>query len=359
MEPNYVGIIVNTSLHKGIPSGKTRHEIIPYYEEAGSFYGLVPCFFRLHDITKNNQVPAYIKGTNGYKKRWITVPKVIHNRSIYQKKHLEKRILQLEREGKQIFNHWNRYGKLQIYDILMKDVSLRPHLPCTVPASLSSAKQLMSMYDSLIIKPDKGSIGRGIVKISRTDSGWRLSYPKDKWGRLWGSLPFKKQLPNLLKRKFRTQAYVIQQLLPLALYKGSPFDLRVSVQRDHSGEWQITGIAGKVAAKNKFITNVAQGGKVYSLEMLLKEFPHLDPIQIKEDIHRFSIQVAAHLSRHLPHLADIGLDVGITEHGFPVFIECNNRDLRYSFSKGKMMEEWKASYSNPIGYALYLLKGGK
>lgn len=355
-----IGILVNTSLYQGIPIARTRHEVIPFYEEAGEAFNLTPCFFRLQDIRKgSSQVQAYVKAGRSYKKNWITIPEVIHNRTIFNHRRLAHRIKHLESTGKQVFNHWNRYGKLHIYDILMKEVNLRPHLPNTVLATTSSAKHMMSIYDSLIIKPNIGSVGRGIVRIDKINTGWRLSYPKDKWGHTWGTLSFSNHFPRLLQKKFQSHAYVLQQRLPLAAYKGNPFDLRVSVQRDHTGEWQMTGIAGKVAANNKFITNVAQGGAVHTLNNLLEQFPYLEYAQVKQDIEQFSLQVAQQLSRHLPHLADIGLDIGITEFGYPVFIECNNRDLRYSFSRGNMIAEWKASYRNPLGYARFLLDRGK
>ncbi|WP_376768681.1 YheC/YheD family protein [Paenibacillus foliorum] len=47
--------------------------------------------------------------------------------------------------------------------------------------------------------------------------------------------------------------------MPLATYEGRPFDLRISVQRDASGEWQLTGIVAKIASKKTLLTNIAQG----------------------------------------------------------------------------------------------------
>src|SRR5690606_2299377 len=126
-------------------------------------------------------------------------------------------------------------------------------------------------------------------------------------------------------------------------------DFRVSVQRNESGKFQITGIVAKVAAPDKFITNVAQGGVVLPVETLLESLPQLHPGDVCQRISDFSLKVVCHLAEHLPHLADVGLDIGITENGFPVFIECNGRDLRYSFQKGNMLDAWKATYFNPIG----------
>jgi hypothetical protein len=87
----------------------------------------------------------------------------------------------------------------------------------------------------------------------------------------------------------------------------------------------VTGIAAKVAKPGAFRTNVAQGGVVYSLDKVLGPYPQLNPEEVRAAIGDFSLRVACQLSRHLPRLADIGLDVGLTEHGFPMFIDDNVR----------------------------------
>jgi hypothetical protein len=132
------------------------------------------------------------------------------------------------------------------------------------------------------------------------------------------------------------------------------------VQRDAVGEWQITGIVAKVASKKSFLTNVAQGGKVHRLERILEsEYSHLEEQEVLNSISEFSLRVACHLGNNLPHMADLGLDVGITLDGFPMFIECNGKDQRYSFREADMRDEWKATYYNPMAYAKYLLDNGE
>ncbi len=353
----YLGILLNTKLCGGIPAGRTNHEIISFYEDAVNSYELTPCFFSLQEINlEKNQVYAFVKKGEAYIKQWLPLPKVIHNRGIFMKKHNKKRIDLLIQKGIQVFNYCNRYRKSTIHTILMKNQSFHPHLPETTKASVSSIKHLMKTYDSLIIKPDIGSIGRGIAKLHKTSTGWRLNYPKDKKSRARGTLTFKGHLPKLLKIKLGQGNYIVQQMLPLATYNNNPFDLRISVQKDQTGKWQITGMVGKVAANGKFITNVAQGGTVYRFEDLMKEFSDLNKKKVRENIEKFSLLIVEHLSSYIPHLADIGLDVGINSKGFPLFIECNFKDLRYSFSKVSMLSEWKATYSNPMAYATHLLK---
>lgn len=354
MDNRFVGILVGDAWFRRIPSGLAYHESLPCYEKAGQLHGVTPCYFRLKDIQPGQTyIRAYIKTNEGYRLCRIPAPGVIHNRTLYTKKRPKLAIRRLVEDGKHIFNEWNRYGKGYIHQLLMTDPALRPHLPVTQAATPSAVKEMMAAYPQLILKPNSSSIGSGIMKLERTERGWLLH------GAARGrTIAFRETLPSILRRKLKSRPYLVQQLLPLATYNGRPFDLRVSVQRNETGEWQITGIAAKVAKPGAFRTNVAQGGVVYRLDQVLQTYPGLAVEPTRQAIGEFSLKVACHLSRFLPRLADIGLDIGLTEHGFPMFIECNGRDLRYSFQKGNMPDTFQQSYSNPLGFAKYLLESG-
>ncbi|TNJ60628.1 YheC/YheD family protein [Paenibacillus hemerocallicola] len=354
MDNRFIGILVNDSWFRGIPTGRTYHESLPCYERAGRLHGVTPCFFRLKDIQPGQPfIHAYVKTEIGYKRCRIPAPDVIHNRTLYTNKRPKLAIRRLVDDGKRIFNEWNRYGKGYIHQLLMTDPTLRPHLPVTQAATLSAVKEMMAVFPQLILKPNSSSIGMGIMKLEHTGPGWLLHGVVK--GRV---IAFREKLPAVLRRKLRSRPYLVQQLLPLATYNGRPFDLRVSVQRNETGDWQISGIAAKVAKPGAYRTNVAQGGVVYRLDHVLEAYPLLRAESVRQAIGEFSLRVACHLSRYLPHLADIGLDVGLTEHGFPMFIECNGRDLRYSFQQGNMPDTFQQLYSNPVGFAKYLLESG-
>lgn len=356
MEQRYVGILVNNSLYKGIPNGDTHHECLHFYEEAGRRYDVIPCYFRLQDIKPGiEEVMVLLKDSNDYIQKKIPTPRIIHNRTIYSTSSTKNQIINLAEKGKIIFNQWNRYEKLQIHQLLMLNMSLRPHLPSTMSADLNNLQQMMKQFDSLILKPSSSSIGHGIMKMERVNKGWRLIYPCGKNNKLWNTITSSHSIPEVIKHRFQKQPFIIQQFLPLATYKGRPFDLRVSIQRNINGGWQITGIVGKVAKKKAFLTNVAKGGTVHSFESLIRQNPAMDYEHVYDKVSNLALNVAQHLEKHLPYLSDIGLDIGITENGFPMFIECNGRDLRYSFQKAHMIEQWKSTYSNPIGYARYLM----
>lgn len=355
-----VGILVNDKMHRSIPLGKTQYEAVHLYVKAGAKYGFTPCFFRIDDIEPGAEtVSAYVMDRGQFVRKSVPVPEVIHNRAIYKGRKQFKQITSWIKEGKQLFNQWNRYGKLYIQNVLMKEPRLRPHIPITYDATISHISMMMKLYPTLIIKPNKSSVGRGVMKLEKTSRGWKLTYPASVsiHNKTWRTLTFQgNRLPFLLRSRLQRVRYIVQQRLPLATFGGQPFDLRVSVQRGAAGQWQVTGIVAKVASKRCFLTNVAQGGSVYRLEpILIAEYPHLQPEAVTRDIQQFALLVAEHLGSHLPHMADLGLDVGITVEGFPMLIECNGKDQRYSFREAGMLHEWKATYENPMAYAKYLL----
>jgi hypothetical protein len=357
MVNRYVGIMVNDSLYRRIPTGRGGHESLPCYEQAGRQHGITPCYFRLQDIEPDSPyIQAFVLSDRGnYVKKIVPAPKVIHNRGLYFNSNARGRIERLVKSGKQIFNVWNRYGKKAIHELLKQDPTVSSHLPVTVAATAQSIRQMMASFDSLIVKPDNSSIGRGIMKLARHGDRWILDYAITRKSRIRKTIAFRSRLPSVLLRRIHACSYLVQQCWPLATYRGRPFDMRVSVQRNESGCWRVSGIAVKVAKANVFLTNIAQGGQVHSFEDVLREYPHLDPAHTRNQVEQLSLAVAERLSGHLPHLADIGLDVGIDSNGKPLFIESNGRDLRICFQEGNQLEDFQQTYSSPIGYAKYLL----
>ncbi|MCE5170150.1 YheC/YheD family protein [Paenibacillus profundus] len=360
MSDNRIGILFNANLLRGLIRGKTKHEAVSFYEEAARQFGVTPCYFRIEDIDiRNMEVSAYVRGRGGYVRRRMPLPRVIHNRAIYFRSAAHARVRALVEREVALFNQVNRYGKITIHELLRTDRSIAPHLPDTAIAQQASITAMMDRYDALILKPDNSSIGRGVMKLERVRTRWQTTYLARTSNRVrhWriaetghGSLPWS------VMSKLANETYLVQQLLPLATYRKRPFDLRVSVQRDGSGEWQVTGIVGKVAPPHTFLTNVAQGGKVQRFEDLAAvAFPHLAYALLHQRVSEFSLRVACRLSQVLPHLADVGLDIGVSPDGMPLFIECNGRDQRYSFREANEIETWKATYTNPIAYGASLI----
>lgn len=345
-----IGILLDARTWKGIPHKRTGHEKISYYNKATRKLHLSPFYFSLaHLELRAGKVKGYVVRNGQYVLVVRSIPKVIHNRSMSFLKGSRERLQWLSKRSI-VFNAQTRYTKYIVHQMLKDKESFRSHLPRTKLFSKSSLSKMMQGYKELYVKPSNGSIGKGIFKLAeKQNDSWTIQSTGQ------NKKKEKKKVYHYLSKQIGKQSYLIQEAIPLAHYKGRPFDIRVSVQKSGDGKWQVTGMVGKVAGKGKHVTNVARGGSVKGCEKLFAGCG-LDVEQTKQTVKEFSLQVAKRLEKKLPCLADLGLDIGIDAQGKPYFIEMNGRDLRYSFGKGGLEKKWYKTYENPMKYGKYLLK---
>ncbi|WP_068620051.1 YheC/YheD family endospore coat-associated protein [Paenibacillus tuaregi] len=357
MSYNYVGILLNAAMYRGIPRLKTREESLSNYQEAAAELDLIPCFIKIGDVDiRTGRTAAFIYRNHQYEQVSMPIPRVIHNRAIYSEAGPRHRIGGLLSRQVAVFNMNNRYGKDEIHKLLSADPYLRSCLPDTALFSPANLKHFMENHNDLILKPCRGSVGKGVMRLHQDGAGWSLTFPSHSRKNTWISQKLRgRELPGPLKQQLRRYPYLIQQRIPLAEVQGRPFDLRVTVQRGLTGEWGITGMFAKKSAAGAFISNLAGGGSAYPVPSVLAEImsPHESAVVIAQ-VEHLALTTVRYLSRHLPLLADLGLDIGVTADGRIYFIECNGRDQRYGFKKAGMMETWKASYREPMAFARYL-----
>lgn len=347
-----IGILLDHRTWSGIPHGRTGHEMIGFYNKAARKFHVSPFYFSLNHLKLNKgEVKGYFVRNGRYVLVVKSIPKVIHNRSMSFSTGLRERLRRLSKRSF-VFNAQTRYTKYKIHQLLVKKESFKPHLPRTKRFSKSSLAKMMNQYKELFLKPSSGSIGKGILRLTVEQIGsWSIQTSEKNWKK------HEKKVYGYLSRKIGKRSYLIQEAIPLARYKGRPFDIRVSVQKSGNGKWQVTGMVGKVAGKGKHVTNVARGGSVKGCEELFAGCG-LDVEYTKKTVKEFSLRVAKQLDKKLSRLADLGLDIGINAQGKPYFIEMNGRDLRYSFGKGGLEKKWYKTYENPIKYGKYLLRKG-
>ena len=355
MEPQYIGILVSSKLYRELSHGE-KPKILTFYEEGGNINNIIPVYLRLEDLKPGKpQIKGYLLDSDGnYRNATIPKPWVIHNRGYQCSKAAKQQIKRLIAEGLLFFNEWNHYGKYKIHRLLAESEELRKHLPETVPFNQKNIVDMMEKHCELIIKPSSGTFGKRNMKATRISASvWLLSYLMDDTSR--EEIVPVDQISLKIKALVKGGKYIIQERIPLANYNNNPFDLRVSVQRNGNGDWQVTGMVGKVAKTGSFVTNVARGGTCVTFDEILKNLPELNEKQVAAEIEHLSLGVARQLENQIPNLADIGLDVGITADGFPMFIECNARDLRFSFREAGQFDTWRETYITPICYGKYLL----
>ncbi|WP_088032940.1 YheC/YheD family protein [Evansella clarkii] len=361
MTKPYLGIICYKKRWKSLssPKGKLKRQL-KYIEAAGKENGVIPCFVRLSHISSGKEkIQAYIKGKDGYELQKIPCPDVFYNR-VLDSPSKRPKIKRLTDAGKIIFNMINAdftRGKYVIWKLLNENPEIRPHLPVTKKATVENLLKMMNRYDSLIVKPDTGATGFGVMSLVNGGESWCLSLTNDKRG--WEDIHFKGKLPEILEQRITDYAYIIQERIPLATYKEEPFDIRTVVQKNKLGIWETTGYIAKVAGKGRLITNLTRGGTSFPLEEILSSHPSLTYEKAAENISAFAVKTAGYLSKKYPDLGDLGMDIGITSEGFPFFIEVNYMSDydTLCFRNDKLISKrWEKIYKTPIEYGAYLIE---
>lgn len=316
------------------------------------------CFaFNPHSINWNRKtITGYTYIKNRWKKAVFPLPDVVYSRtrgfspvkmSIRQK---------LSAQGVKLFNPV-LVGKWNTYKILSKNQSLYDYLPDTrLFNNISLIETMTRSYQAVYLKPVNGSQGRNIIRIERLKNrGYNYKFEVNKQT-VNGNKHSLEQLQLLLKPVIGNRTYIIQKEIKLLKEKGRIVDLRILVQKDHTGEWIITGIAGRVGKEGSITTNISAGGNGCRLDILLSSnFADSQQQQnIKTLVEYIALEAAKTLEAAIGLSGEMGVDIGIDRWGKPWFIEANLRPARYIFNILNDRATRLKSVERPMLYCRFL-----
>ncbi|CAH1195889.1 Endospore coat-associated protein YheD [Paenibacillus allorhizoplanae] len=343
-----IGILLDRKTYLGILRKQTGYEHIDYYNQAAVELGMIPFYMCLKHVKTKSALGLCFENQKYTLKR-MPIPKVIHNRAMTLSPTSQQK-LQAIAKISQVFNGQNRHDKLYIHRLLRASTESSAFLPHAMKYSRENLVKAMSRYVSFFVKPTNSSVGKGVLKVSvMPDQIWQV----------WWSNQLPRQLAeqqtiDFIDEKVNGQSYLIQETIPLSMYEGRPYDLRVSVQRGDKGQWGVTGIAGKVAADGRHVTNLAKGGEAVRCEKLFLN-NGFDPVVKRKQVEEAALQIAESLSLQIPSISDVGMDMGIDHQGAIWLIEVNGRDQRYQYKHLNLNKTFYRTYETPMLYAKYLL----
>ncbi|WP_338130749.1 YheC/YheD family protein [Cohnella ginsengisoli] len=125
-----------------------------------------------------------------------------------------------------------------------------------------------------------------------------------------------------------------QQGIELLKQDGRRFDFRVMVQMNPAGQWETTGIIGRLAHPRKIVTNYHAGGTPLPMETLMKT--HLEKAGrtsrgYRRELSKLGVDVALVLGKRFPGLKEIGIDVAVDTALKPWILEVNTLPDPYIF----------------------------
>lgn len=347
-----VGILLDKrTLAQAVRGGETL-ERVHLYKSAARRMGIPIVLFSLGDVDMaRKRVNGYVPTAHGFRRVRTTLPRVVHKRTLYRDGSSRGKLRKLEQRGVIVTNPSSMSDKKRMYQLLSHNPQVRSHIPQTVVFSWDAVKSELKRGHALILKPRIGSVGDGIVKLTPLPGGQVRVSGRKAYRVSLGHLPAR------LAQRLRGRHYLVQRYVQLARYHGRPFDLRVPVQRDRRGAWQVVGMVAKVAGRHPFLTNLAKGGRAVLADLALRDAlatPHIP--RVKKQISTLALRVAKAVARRYSRAADLGLDIGVDRKGHPWLFEVNARDQRYSFLKAGDIRGFRRLYTNPIAYCGHVLR---
>jgi glutathione synthase/RimK-type ligase-like ATP-grasp enzyme len=243
-------------------------------------------------------------------------------------------------EGKQGGQSMSRVRRIRRYQqiaskmlktrVLLQDPFLREMIPETLWYSRMNLMEMLERHDTVYVKPDKGGGGVGILRIEKRGMDcYRVCF------RTRCKVVNRRQLLEAVESLLSSgKRYLLQQGIQLAHYRGSPFDLRILLQKPNR-RWIVSGMVAKVAASGRFVTNYSRGGHPLPVEKALATVASLpmERERISRALHHMAERVAAVLNERFPGLRELGIDVGIEPGGRLWIFEVNTRPQFKMFSK--------------------------
>ncbi|MDP4097896.1 YheC/YheD family protein [Paenibacillus sp. P96] len=290
-------------------------------------------FFTPEHISGNaSRVEGWVY-SNGWRKATLPAADVVNNRLTSRKlenkpsvQHFMKEVK--SRYGSHVFNE-KFLDKHEVFDALKGSSALRRYLPEShLLENFAVFKRMCGLYSQVFIKPVRGSLGKGIIRINKNADGSFTMLTTTT------GTPLKQTYPNVTKMfaglsgKMRSTRFQIQQGLTLIHHNMRPVDFRALVQKNSSGAWSVTSVVARIAGGSHFVSNLARGGTLSTVKDAVAKttLSATAKANAPNKLKAAALQIAAGIDHTIPaHFGELGIDLAIDSSGRIWLIEVNSK----------------------------------
>ena len=334
--------------------------------EYGEQCGLIVFVFAAHWLdsrTKSITGYRYDRSLQKWQQDQFPLPDLIYDRSfcsnVAQYKRHRDAIRELLRLQPIPFLSRGGPGKWEVEIAIRQHNELLPHLPATAlyRGGTSLLEKLLPAGE-LVLKPNGGSQGKGVVKVHVGPDGYRI-IGRNRSNELI-DLAFEEVKPfqNILAQLMSGRRYLMQPYLELTTKQGEAYDIRSLMQKDEHGCWMLTGMAVRKGALGSLTSNLHGGGRAEPLlPFLTAQFGKTKSSFIELELNRLSLAIPLLMEQHFGRFAELGIDFGVDRSGAIWILEVNSKPGRYAFdgwfAAGDLAG--KLAVQRPIRYARSLI----
>ncbi|GIP17022.1 hypothetical protein J40TS1_26640 [Paenibacillus montaniterrae] len=281
---------------------------------------------------------VYNRSSKSWQRRLMPFPDVIYNRipnrEIERTEKVRKKLKACQRDSRiTIFNPYF-FNKWELFKWLKASPLAKAYLPST--RRLTSPiilERMLERYPFLYLKPESGKAGKGIMTISyKPDSSlpYRLNIQERMTSTTYNCVTFKKLWSRISEEMDQTP-YIVQQGIRLATYRNHKFDLRALIQKNISGQWEITGLGARVAGSTSITTHVPRGGRIDDpVKLLSYAFSAKDSHIIVEKASKAAVIIASQIEKQSKYrLGEMSMDIGVDTNGNVWFFEANSKPMKF------------------------------
>ncbi|UTR09828.1 YheC/YheD family protein [Evansella sp. LMS18] len=271
----------------------------------------------------------WVKGTFPY-------PNAVYNRRKSRKEVFKDLAEVIGRHA--IFN--DTFNKWEFWNIVSSHKDARRYIPQT--KKMKTVEDMLSFlreYKTVYIKPESGSMGKGIIMIEDKTPGFIVHDGKNAPAFFidW------KELDSFLSHYYRKKV-IIQQGVAVKI-DNQNIDFRVYMQKDGTKNWIPQGIVGRIAKKGSIITNLrhtvdAVAGKDALTGMY--GYSEEEAETVISNIYNTCILICRTFEEGGKHIGDVAIDLIVDRNGYVWVLEINKgyqykvldtEDLQYILEK--------------------------
>lgn len=361
-----IGILCNPhwNARAGTLIASTQLPALEKLLNAAHDLGATAYLFRVEDVDFHHlRVQAYFKTAHGWRAVRVPLPDAIYDQLISRKReraeeHMKLRSRLSRLYGVRIFND-GFFDKWQVHGWLEKDKRASLHLPRTIRYTHSQeASQFVHRHATVYLKPTHGSLGLGIVKIAhQSDGSYLYEIKRPNQSPISGRSNSSHDLVQSFRKRLSGRPYVLQEGIPLATIDGRPFDIRILMQRDGSGEWKRTKAFARVTKFGDITSNLSSGGEAMPMGAVLDQILAGNSRRkaCRVQVQRVSRMVCEALEQQADkRFGELGIDLGVDHSGHVWIIEVNSKPWKSPTTEKGSQEIVDLAFARPMRYAVWL-----
>lgn len=307
---------------------------------------------------------CYDQNRDKWQRRRMPLPDAVYDQ-IVSRKFQKRNDVREQRErlfqwvGVRGFNP-DFFDKSQVHRWLAGHPRTKTLVPDTILfKSTTQASHFLYRYPDVYLKPIHGSLGIGILRLKRKQDGQVIYQMKKKSGGLTQGVAG--SISEFLKKfavRLRRGPYLLQETLHLKTWHGRPFDIRMLLQKDSTGQWQRTKTYCRIAQDGDITSNLSTGGDAVAVKAMLKEVLASDKAvnRVMKELSRIAEDVPAVVEAAVNGtVGELGLDLGLDDSGKIWVIEINAKPWKKpNIEDGEWRELSLLAFQRPVQFAKHL-----